>query len=788
MPPKYKKHAGKPSVSQFDKGNATYLVIVESPSKCEKIEGYLGLEYKCIASKGHIRELNGITSIKLKENYEPVFSISPSKSSHVEWMTKVVEQFSKANIIIASDDDREGEAIAWHICEVFRLPIDKTQRIVFHEITQMAIQKAISKPGLINMNLVKAQHARQVLDILVGFKVSPLLWKHLYNDKDNGLSAGRCQTPALRLVYDNEIEKKKNKGIEQSYKTIGHFTSRNLEFVLSHNYESEENLVKFLEKSIKFDYKISLGSPKEVTKAPPKPFSTSNLLQTASNNLNMSPKETMMHCQTLYQGGYITYMRTESTKYSKEFIERIGSRIEEKYGENYKGDTKEITNINNTEPHEAIRATDIHLENLAIKDRTSSLYKLIWNNTYESCMSIARCEGTQVIITAPEEHHYKNTIIIPIFLGWKRHREDKNENTSNQNDGKASILYIKSLISGLGSLQYNKISSLVMFNKKHSHYSESGLIKKLEDLGIGRPSTFAMLIDTIIDKGYVIKTDIDNGIKTCSEFLLEKENITKEIIEKSMGKESNKLLIQKTGILIIDFLIKYFESVFSYGYTKTMEDKLDTISNGKMEEWFTVCDECNELIKELSKPLFKLKKESYKLDDIHEVVFVKYGPTIRYIDEDGKTAYKKIDPGLELDLDKLKTGGYKIEELLEKEDIFIGKWEDKDVYIKEGHYGRYIEYGDTKKSIISITKPLNEITISDLEDIIEGKPNPSILRTLNKDFSVRKGKYGPYVFYKTTHMKKPRFLNIKGYNKGYSTCTINELVEWLCETYNIDNA
>jgi DNA topoisomerase-1 len=787
MPPKYKKYTGKPKTYEFNKENAVYLVIVESPSKCQKIEGYLGSQYKCIASNGHIRELKGLTSIKVKENYEPIFSISPSKSSHVEWMKKAIKQFPKTNIILAADDDREGEAIAWHICEVFELPVDKTQRIVFHEITKPAIQKAIGSPGLINMHLVKAQHARQVLDILVGFKISPLLWKYLYNDKDNGLSAGRCQTPALRLVYDNEMEKKESVGIEQSYKTIGNFTSRDIDFVLSHNYDNEENLVKFLEKSKNFVYKLSLGSPKEVFKAPPKPFSTSNLLQTASNNLNMSPKETMMHCQSLYQGGFITYMRTESTKYSKEFIKIIGSQIDERYGDKYKGETKNITNFNNIDPHEAIRVTDVNLENLAVKDRMSMLYKLIWNNTYESCMATAHYEAIQANIIAPENHYYRNTIEIPKFLGWKRHKEDIKENTRSQNDGKATILYIKSLISGSGSLQYNKISSTVSFKNRHSHYSESGLIKKLEDLGIGRPSTFAMLIDTILDKGYVKKSDIDNGVVKCNEYLLEKENLTKETIEKSVGKETNKLVIQKTGILIIDFLMKYFESMFSYGYTKTMEDKLDIISKGKMDEWYTICDECHELIKESSKPISKVTKESYKLDDIHEVVFVKYGPTVRYMGEDGKHAYKKINPGLELDLDKLKTGGYTLDELLAKEDHIIGKWEDQDVYIREGRYGRYIEYGDTKKSIKTITKDICDITMEDLKKIMDGKPNPSILRTLNADFSVRKGKYGPYVFYKTRHMKKPKFLDIKQFNQGYSSCAINELVEWLCKTYKIEN-
>jgi len=787
MPPKYKKYTGKPKTYEFNKGNASHLVIVESPSKCQKIEEYLGSQYKCIASKGHIRELKGLTSIKIKEKYEPIFSISPSKSTHVEWMKEVIKQFPKTNIIMAADDDREGEAIAWHICKVFDLPMDKTQRIVFHEITKPAIQKAICSPGLINMDLVKAQHARQVLDILVGFKISPLLWKYLYNDKDNGLSAGRCQTPALRLVYDNEIEKKTKGGIENQYKITGNFTSKNLDFVLSHNYENENDLLKFLEKSKNFDYKLSIGSPKEILKVPPKPFSTSNLLQVASNQLNMSPKETMMHCQSLYQGGFITYMRTESVKYSKEFIKLIGSQIEEKYGIQYNGETNNITNYNNTDPHEAIRVTDIHLENLVIKDRTASLYKLIWNNTYESCMATAKYEATQVIISAPDKHHYKNTIEIPKFLGWKRIRENIHNNTETQNGGKSQLLYMKSLNLGIGSLMYNKITSSIIFKNKHSHYSESSLIKKLEDLGIGRPSTFAMLVDTIIDKGYVKKTDIDNGMIKCNEYILIKENIEKKEIEKSIGKETNKLIIQKTGIIIIEFLMKYFESLFSYGYTKTMEDKLDVISNGEVLEWYTVCDECNELIKESSTPISKVQKESYKLDDKHEVVFVKYGPTIRYTDEDGKSAYKKINPEIELELDKLRSGEYKIDDIIAKEDRCVGIWKEEKVYIREGRYGRYIEYGSEKKSITTIKTPTKDITMEELNKIIEGKANPSILRTINNDFSVRKGKYGAYVFYQASNMKKPRFLNIKKFDKGYLTCDASDIIEWLCKTYEIEN-
>jgi DNA topoisomerase I len=785
MPPKCGKYKKNPNVKkhEFVKGSATHLIIVESPSKCQKIESYLGSQYKCIASNGHIRELKGMKSIKVTDNYKPEFSISPSKSDHVRWMTKVISLFVKPNVILAMDDDREGEAIAWHICDVFELPIDTTPRIVFHEITKPAIVKAVSNPGLLNMNIVLAQHARQVLDVLVGFKISPLLWKYLYNDKDNGLSAGRCQTPALRLVYDNEMDKKLKGGITKSFKTTGDFTAKHIEFVLSHNYEEEENLTVFLEKSKNFNYKLSLGSPRSVSKAPPKPFSTSNLLQTASNTLGMSPKETMSHCQTLYQGGHITYMRTESTKYSKEFVEETGKNIQTKYGDNYFVNPDAIINHGNKDPHEAIRVTNIEVENLAIKDRMSSLYKLIWNNTYESCMPIAEYEATDIKITAPEKHHYKTIVEIPKFLGWKRHRYNIDD-TGAQNEGKGQLLYIKSMISGSGSLTYNQIDSKVTFKNKHSHYSESSLIKKLEDLRIGRPSTFAMLVDTIVERGYVKKTDIDNGTTECKDYKLVGENLSNEIVEKSIGKESGKLVIQSTGTLIIEFLVKHFESMFSYGYTKDMEDKLDYISRGEESEWYKVCDECHTTIKECSKPLSKLTKESYKIDAIHELVFVKYGPTIRYTDAEGKVAYKKVKQGLEVDVEKLKMGEYTLEYLLAANDICIGKWKGEDVYVKEGRFGKYIEWGENRKSI----KPSScTITMEDVKKAIEGKANPNMLRTLNNDFSIRKGKHGAYAFYQTKAMPKPKFMNIKNFNEGYGTCQISTLVNWLCKTYEIEN-
>ena len=266
MGPKfYKKKSTYSSSTSTNIGNAVYLIIVESPSKCGKIESYLGQNYKCIASKGHIRELDGLKNIDIKNNFTPTFTIIKEKAHHIKTMREIISQFKKENIILATDDDREGEGIAWHICEIFNLPIETTKRILFHEITQKAIKDAIKTPTTVNMDLVKAQHARQILDILVGFKVSPHLWKHIFSSKSNALSAGRCQTPALRLVYENEMERRE-KGLEKNYKTVGYFTDKNLEFVLGHNFTKESCLEKFLLESKTFNHMLRVENDKNSLK------------------------------------------------------------------------------------------------------------------------------------------------------------------------------------------------------------------------------------------------------------------------------------------------------------------------------------------------------------------------------------------------------------------------------------------------------------------------------------------------------------------------------------------
>jgi DNA topoisomerase-1 len=806
MPPKFfkKKTYSKEEEDLSQYTNAKYLIIVESPSKCKKIEGFLGSQYKCIASIGHLREIEGLKSINVKGNFEITFSDTKEKASHIQFMRKVISKFQIENVLLATDDDREGEAIAWHICEIFNLPIETTKRIIFHEITKPAIVSAVGSPIQINMKLVKAQQARQVLDIIVGFKISPFLWKYIYSSKKSSLSAGRCQTPALRLIYDNQKERDGSNGIETEYRTTGHFFPNNLVFQLNHKFTESKEMSQFLELSKLHKHILSTGIQKESIRTPPKPFSTSKLLQTASNILNISPKQTMSLCQLLYQDGHITYMRTDSTKYSKDFLDKASKYISEKWKPNFLGVIDSLENKDSANPHEAIRVTNIEMSAINDKDGViSSLYKLIWKNTVESCMSNAVFKCTPIKITAPNDLHYQYSVEIPVCLGWKAVSE-KNalESTSIQNRHASELFYLQSQEKSGEPINYNKIESTITAKYKHSHYTEASLIQELEKVGIGRPSTFSMLVETIQDRGYVKKVNLEGETIKCSEFLLENNVLETIERERIFGNENNKLVIQPIGTMCIEFLTKHFNELFSYDYTKTLEEKLDELcSPSTSTEWFEICKSCNNQIKDLIKPISKLEKQTYKVNDEYDLVFQQYGPVLKGKDSEGKVEYKSIKKDLKLDLEKIKAGKYSIDELIEIKKDYLGKYESNDVLIKSGQYGPYIQCGDIRESIQKIKKPIEQITLEDVlpllnkntefEDIsqnkIEAVASKNVLRIIDNDTSIRKGKFGAYVYYKTKEMKTPNFFNLKSFKKGFAVCNISELKDWLKTTYNIPN-
>ena len=849
------------SPSSSTEGFTHYLVIVESPSKCKKIEEFLGNRYQCIATKGHLREIEGLRAIHSKNQFEIVYTPISSKTRHIENMKTILSNYHYTNIFIASDDDREGEAIAWHICEIFGLPIDLTPRIVFHEITANAVQTAIEHPRTVDMNLVKAQHARQILDMQIGFKISPYLWKYIYSSKSSSLSAGRCQTPALRLVYDNEMEKKDD--LDKRYKTTAYFFTQLTPFVLKKEWETEEKVETFLNHSMNYPYSLHVGESRDSVKQPPKPWNTSRILQAASNTMHASPKETMQLLQTLYQDGYITYMRTESMKYSKEFIEKASVYIEKEWNATYlpkKEDWKSLTaNANN--PHEAIRVTKIEVRTISKENpRLSTLYKMIWKNTIQSLMTAARYKCNTIEITAPLDTVYTHVLESPLFLGWQVVDSGRSgdggtggpENiTQIQMKNESMLLYYKTVEQTKQSFSVDHIESILTVHLKHSHYSESTLIHKLEEIGIGRPSTFSLLVDTIQDRGYVKKTNVPGVSVQATDYKMKNGKITRQTQTKVFGAEKNKLVIQPMGILTIEFLLQYFGPIFSYAYSKNMEDELDKIASAsasvsdtekEKEPWYSICQHCQSEIKELSKQLNHLGKQTYPIDDLHSVAFQQYGPVIRKAKEDGTFEYKSIRKDIQLDLHKLKDSVYTLNELLEIPDENLGTYKNIPVYLKSGQYGVYIEYAGSHQSIRTIQKPTHLITLEDvlpfiepdtyvqpvgqlensggneckqsddIEDIedkegentekkksqkdpptdapILRRPPPmvenkNVLRTITPDMSIRKGKFGAYIYYKTGDMKNPEFFSLQKFKKGFQTCSKEELMKWIFDTHQI---
>lgn len=750
------------------------LIIVESPAKCKKIESYLGSEYKCIASYGHFRELKSLTQIEIDNDFKPNFSLMEEKIKHIE---KLKHEISIAKeVILATDDDREGEGIAWHICIFFNLPIE-TKRIIFHEISEKALKNAILNPTVINMNLVNAQQGRQILDLLVGFTVTPLLWNYIAKNHSNSLSAGRCQTPALKIVYDNYKELINENKI---YKTIGYFTNKNIAFELSKEFETESEINDFLENTVNFDHIYSVSLPKKVEISSPEPLTTSTLQQLASNEMHLSPKDTMKYAQQLYENGLITYMRTDSKIYSKEFILQIKTYIERFYN-----DTKyikfniEMLSEDKKEAHEAIRPVSIILTELPeIEPKAKKLYELIRRRTLESCMSNAVYSVINAQITAYSNNIFKHKSEQSIFQGWKIVSNKKEDNQYN---------YLLSLKSD--KLNYNKITATVNIKQLKSHYTEARLVQILEEKGIGRPSTFSTLIDKIQQRGYVIKENIKGKLIECTDFLLEGNEITEEIVNREFGNEKQKLVIQPLGIMVIEFLIKHLDNIFNYDYTKLMETALDLISEGK-NEYPELCKLC---LQELNESIASIKVNKYEIniDKNHTYIIGKYGPIIK------KTIGKNISflsIKKDIDLTKLEQGGYLLVDLLD--DISnnpIGKYQELDLFLHKGKYGTYVQWGDNKKSLQELgNKSIEKITFTEVFKILEkdGIMDPNkpvgIVREITSNISIRKGKFGDYIFYKNRKMTKPQFLKLQGFKGDYLKCEKQIIKSWIKEKYNID--
>jgi DNA topoisomerase-1 len=795
------------------------LVIVESPAKCKKIEEYLGPGYKCIASFGHLRELTSLKNINIADNFNTTYTIIDNalKKKQIELIKKEIA--SAGEVILATDDDREGEAIAWHICELFNLNIQTTKRIIFHEITETALQNAIKNPTHINMDIVQSQQARQILDLLIGFKVSSNLRNCILQSKTGSLSAGRCQTPALKIIYDNYNEIKNSTALK-TYNTSGYFTNQNIVFNLTpeNKYETEEQIIDYLSGASDYEHIFNCSEPKQVFKKQPEPFTTSKIQQTASTNLHLSPKETMSICQKLYEAGYITYMRTDSKTYSREFIDSTKEYITRNYadGTKYinddidlfvmnrekndntntntntnksktKNKTKDKNNNLRQEAHEAIRPTDINVKNIpdSFSSKEKHLYNLIWVNTLESCMSKAKFYSITAKIESYDETVFTYTSEIVDFPGWmivtKKYSSDNKEYHYLMTMKKNSIISFKKIIAN------------VSVKNIKSHYTEAKLVQILEEYGIGRPSTFSGIVDKIQEREYVKKEDV-KGIKVfCKDYILEDDEIEEIETSREFGNEKNKLVIQPIGILVIDFLNKHFNTLFEYNYTKQMEELLDNISKGETE-WRELCKNCNDEI-DLLISNGKNDKLEIKIDDNNSYVVGKYGPVIKCnetINDKEVITFKPVKK--DLDIHALEKGEYIIDEIVDADKMknktanpmqhILGKYEEQDVILKKGKYGLYITWGNNTKPLKELgNRPIESITYKDVEKYLSEGSN--IIRNISDNITIRKGEKGDYIFFKTKKMKKPSFYSLKDFKNNYKDCKLDELKMWLKTVHGI---
>jgi DNA topoisomerase-1 len=712
-------------------------------------------------------------------------------------------------------------------------------------VTEKALQTAIRQPKQINMNLVEAQQSRQILDLLVGFIITPYLWKCISNNHKNSLSAGRCQTPALKLVYENHLEIQKAPG-QLLYDTTGYFTNLNLKFDLNKQFTIKEDVQQFLEHCKRAKYSCSTTNPKKSIRKAPEPLTTSLLQQMASNELHMSPKETMKYAQQLYEGGYITYMRTDSKKYSGEFVEQVKTYIDANYGSAYLSqnidalvDKKEPSTTNNTladninkkelkepmvqEAHEAIRPVSINVKTIVLEDCTIELaakairlYALIWSRTIESCMASAQYNIITAKIQMEPQYKYDGSICEfaykteqVSFAGWQII-----ENVSTAELSK-EYQYFTVMKQNMLVVPKKIESKFNLLNLK-SHFTEAKLVQLLEEKGIGRPSTFAALIDKIQEREYVKKQNLEGRQIECEDFLLVvsetkgeiKADITSTKVKRVFGNETNKLVIQPLGIIVIEFLLDKFNTFFNYDYTREMENALDLIATNK-KQWVSLCDECNKELIEVTKGLKDETKFALKIDDNHTLIIGKYGPVIKKQIKVGQPV-TFIPVKKDLDINQLQqmTDIIKLEDLIESvgtkgtatkdtETKAIGKYKGEDLFIKKGKYGIYAEYGKgEKRERISLKelegKPLELIEYIEVLRILERdttldplKP-VGFVRELSPTLSIRTGKFGDYIFYKKPRVKQPQFFKLNGFAQDSRKCDKELVLNWIKLTYKVE--
>lgn len=739
------------------------LVIVESPAKAKTIEGYLGADFVVKSSFGHVRDLpKEDKAIDIQNGYKPVYEVSPDKVKVINELKQLAK--SAEEVWLATDDDREGEAISWHLKEALNLP-DATKRIVFREITKNAILAAIKNPRTIDQDLVNAQQARRVLDRLVGFELSPVLWGKI----DKGLSAGRVQSVAVRVIVEREREIAAHES-KSSFKVVAQFLlegGKMLTAELPKNFEVEGQAREFLERCKGATFSIKNLETKPAKKSPAPPFTTSTLQQEASRKLGFSVLQTMTVAQKLYESGKISYMRTDSTNLSEEAIAKAKAAIETEFGEKYSHTRRFKTkNESAQEAHEAIRPTDFGAQRVSGDRNEQRLYELIWKRAIASQMADAQLERTTATIgisTVPQELIAQGEVIK--FDGFlKVYLESSDDAEDEENKGMLPPLRIGQI------LNLDVLRATERFTRPAPRYTEASLVKKLEEMGIGRPSTYAPTISTIIKREYVVKEDRPGKERKFRELTLKANEISEKTGTENFGAEKAKLFPTNTGMVVNDFLVKHFPSVIDFSFTANVEQEFDEIAEGKVQ-W-------QDMIDNFYKPF-------------HQTIEATMGAersstsTARELGVDPKTG-KKVTVrkgrygffaqiGEASDTDKPTFATLKKDQLIdsitldEALDLFklpreVGFFEDKPMTVGIGRLGPYVKHDDKFVSLAPEDDPLTIDEARAIQLIQEkraAEAGEAIGTFEGEPITSGKGKFGPYVKHQGKFYSLPKgvFLN-----------------------------
>lgn len=736
------------------------LVIVESPAKAKTIEKFLGTGYKVLSSYGHIRDLKKRAfSIDIADNFKPIYEIPEDKKKVVE---ELKAEAKKADMVwLASDEDREGEAISWHLFEVLKLKPEKTKRIVFHEITKTAILKAIEHPRDINVDLVNAQQARRVLDRIVGFELSPVLWKKI----KPALSAGRVQSVAVRLIVDRERE---IQGFvsEASFRVTAVFDDGNGNEVraeLNRRFKTKEEAKDFLEKCIGAEFKIEDITTRPVKKSPAAPFTTSTLQQEAARKLGYTVAQTMMLAQRLYENGLITYMRTDSVNLSELALGTSHETIVSLMGERYAKTRQYATKTKGAqEAHEAIRPTYMANQSVEGTSQEQRLYELIWKRTLASQMADAELEKTTATISiSGVEDVFVAVGEVVTFDGFLRvYKESYDDDAEQESENRL----LPQLVVGQ-QFTNREIQAVERYTQAPPRYTEASLVRKLEELGIGRPSTYAPTISTVQQRGYVEKGNREGVQRTYEVLKLTAGKIKESTRTEMTGSEKSKLLPTDVGTVVNDFLMEYFPAIMDYNFTANVEKEFDEVAEGE-KPWTGLMEQFYQKFHPLVEQTLSVKSEHKVGERVLGIdpssgkpVSVKigrFGPMaqIGSAEDEEKPRFAQLNKEHSLETITL-------EEALElfKFPRALGDIDGKPVTVGKGKFGPYIRYENTYVSIPKTVDPLS-VTLEEAEQMLKDKQEAEakkVIKTFaeNPDLQILNGRYGPYIAYQKKNYKIP---------------------------------